>query len=83
MLMQRAVKPSPSVVAIKNNNGSDTSKIGTDAKGEESIAIGGDVLASGDASIAIGSDDLHLLDKNGGHKHKSGPIDTLIKTIKY
>ena len=63
----------------KNNNGSDTSKIGTDAKGEESIAIGGDVLASGDASIAIGSDDLHLLDKSGNHKHKSGPIDTLIK----
>lgn len=66
----------------KNNNGSDTSKIGTDAKGEESIAIGGDVLASGDASIAIGSDDLHLLDKNGNHKHKSGPIDTLIKNHK-
>lgn len=66
----------------KNNNGSDTSKIGTDAKGEESIAIGGDVLASGDASIAIGSDDLHLLDKNGSHKHKSGPIDTLIKNHK-
>nr|AAX56610.1 adhesin [Moraxella catarrhalis] len=66
----------------KNNNGSNVSKIGTDAKGEESIAIGGDVLAGGDASIAIGSDDLHLLDKNGNHKHKSGPIDTLIKNHK-
>lgn len=35
-------------------------KIGTDAKGHESIAIGGDVLANGTASIAIGGDDLHL-----------------------
>lgn len=63
----------------KTVNGSSLDKIGTDAKGQESIAIGGDVLASGDASIAIGSDDLHLLDKNGGHKHKSGPIKTLIE----
>lgn len=63
----------------KTVNGSSLDKIGTDAKGQESIAIGGDVLASGDASIAIGSDDLHLLDKSGGHKHKSGPIKTLIE----
>ena len=63
----------------KTVNGSSLDKIGTDAKGQESIAIGGDVLASGDASIAIGSDDLHLLDKNGGHKHKNGPIKTLIE----
>lgn len=66
----------------KTVNGSSLDKIGTDAKGQESIAIGGDVLASGDASIAIGSDDLHLLDKNGEHKHKSGPIKTLIENHK-
>ena len=64
----------------KNSNGSDKSKIGTDAKGEESIAIGGDVLAEGDASIAIGSDDLHLHNKDGSHKHGEGdPINNLIK----
>lgn len=44
----------------KNNNGSSAENIGTDAKGDESIAIGGDVLATGNASIAIGGDDLHL-----------------------
>ena len=44
----------------KNSNGSNRNRIGTDAKGAESIAIGGDVLAQGAASIAIGSDDLHL-----------------------
>lgn len=66
----------------KTVNGSSLDKIGTDAKGQESIAIGGDVLASGDASIAIGSDDLHLLDRNGGHKHKSGSIKTLIENHK-
>lgn len=66
----------------KTVNGSSLDKIGTDAKGQESIAIGGDVLASGDASIAIGSDDLHLLDRNGEHKHKSGPIKTLIENHK-
>lgn len=63
----------------KTVNGSSLDKIGTYAKGQESIAIGGDVLASGDASIAIGSDDLHLLDKDGSHKHKNGPIKTLIE----
>lgn len=62
----------------KTVNGSSLDKIGTDAIGQESIAIGGDVLAKGDASIAIGSDDLHLLDKDGTPKHKSGPIKTLI-----
>lgn len=66
----------------KTVNGSSLDKIGTDAKGQESIAIGGDVLASGDASIAIGSDDLHLLDRNGEHKHKNGPIKTLIENHK-
>lgn len=66
----------------KTVNGSNLDKIGTDAKGQESIAIGGDVLASGDASIAIGSDDLHLLDRNGEHKHKNGPIKTLIENHK-
>lgn len=66
----------------KTVNGSSLDKIGTDAKGQESIAIGGDVLASGDASIAIGSDDLHLLDGNGEHKHKNGPIKTLIENHK-
>lgn len=62
----------------KTVNGSSLDKIGTDAIGQESIAIGGDVLAKGDASIAIGSDDLHLLDKDGTPKHKSGQIKTLI-----
>lgn len=62
----------------KTVNGSSLDKIGTDAIGQESIAIGGDVLAKGDASIAIGSDDLHLLDKDGTPKHKSGPIKALI-----
>lgn len=62
----------------KTVNGSSLDKIGTDAIGQESIAIGGDVLAKGDASIAIGSDDLHLLDKDGTPKHKSGLIKTLI-----
>lgn len=62
----------------KTVNGSTADKIGTDATGEESIAIGGDVKASGDASIAIGSDDLHLIDKNGRHKHTSGLINNLI-----
>lgn len=66
----------------KTVNGSSLDKIGTDATGQESIAIGGDVLASGDASIAIGSDDLHLLDKDGSHKHKNGPINTLIENHK-
>lgn len=60
----------------KNSNGSNRDRIGTDATGEESIAIGGDVLASGDASIAIGSDDLHLTDKNG--RPRTGQIKTLI-----
>lgn len=64
----------------KTVNGSSLDKIGTDAIGEESIAIGGDVKASGDASIAIGSDDLHLLNKDGTHKHKEGDqINNLIK----
>lgn len=57
-------------------------KAGSHAKGQESIAIGGDVLASGDASIAIGSDDLYLNDKNGGPKHKTGPINQLIENHK-
>ena len=61
----------------KNSNGSDKSKIGTDANGEESIAIGGDVLAQGDASIAIGSDDLHLTDKQG--RNRTGTIKNLIE----
>ncbi|EGE11851.1 moraxella IgD binding protein/hemagglutinin MID/Hag [Moraxella catarrhalis 46P47B1] len=59
-----SVKPDP-------NNGSN-GNVGSYAKGNESIAIGGDVLAEGDASIAIGSDDLYLpknLDlKNEFHK---------------
>lgn len=45
----------------KPNNGSgNNGNVGPHAKGKESIAIGGDVLASGHASIAIGSDDLYL-----------------------
>ncbi|MPX66206.1 adhesin [Moraxella catarrhalis] len=59
-----SVKPDPR----NGNNGN----VGSYAKGNESIAIGGDVLAEGDASIAIGSDDLYLpknLDlKNEFHK---------------
>ncbi|MPX64764.1 adhesin [Moraxella catarrhalis] len=60
------------------NNQAANQKAGSHAKGQESIAIGGDVLAEGDASIAIGSDDLYLNNKNGGPKHTSGPIKTLI-----
>ena len=52
-------------------------KIGTDATGHESIAIGGDVLASGHASIAIGGDDLHLKDKRTNQT--DGRIRTLIE----
>lgn len=40
-------------------------QVGSHAKGKESIAIGGDVLASSNASIAIGSDDLYLDDATG------------------
>lgn len=67
-------------IAIGGGDGSENKKdtAGAKAIGEESIAIGGDVTAKGDASIAIGSDDLHLLDKDGTPKHKSGPIKTLI-----
>ncbi|WP_227545249.1 YadA-like family protein [Moraxella catarrhalis] len=35
-------------------------RVGSNAQGDESIAIGGDVWAQGHASIAIGSDDLYL-----------------------
>ncbi len=48
----------------KTVNGNPANKIGTDAIGHESIAIGGDVLAEGNASIAIGGDDLHLKNTN-------------------
>ncbi|MPX09917.1 YadA-like family protein [Moraxella catarrhalis] len=45
----------------KPSNGSgNNGNVGPHAKGKESIAIGGDVTASGAASIAIGSDDLYL-----------------------
>nr|AAL78285.2 hemagglutinin [Moraxella catarrhalis] len=54
-------------------------RAGSHAKGQESIAIGGDVLAQGDASIAIGSDDLYLNNRDGSNKHTSGPINTLIQ----
>ncbi|RKM10369.1 YadA-like family protein [Moraxella catarrhalis] len=57
----------------KNNNGGDARNIGTDAKGHESIAIGGDVIAEGNASIAIGGDDLHLGSTN------DSTIDRLIR----
>lgn len=49
---------------------------GAKALGEESIAIGGNVMADGDASIAIGSDDLYIVDKN---KKVSSEILKLIK----
>ena len=52
-------------------NSSRQSKIGTDATGEESIAIGGDVLAEGTASIAIGGDDLHLTSITGSSSSSS------------
>ena len=51
--------------------------IGSHAKGHESIAIGGDVLAEGHASIAIGGDDLHLKDKNTGETRNN--IKSLIE----
>lgn len=64
------------------NNRQANLRAGSHAKGQESIAIGGDVLAQGDASIAIGSDDLYLNNKNGGPKHTSGPLKTLIENHK-
>ena len=58
-------------------NASKRNKIGTDAIGEESIAIGGDVLAEGDASIAIGGDDLHLWNSST----QGGAIDPDIQRL--
>lgn len=59
-------------------NSSRQSKIGTDATGEESIAIGGDVVAEGTASIAIGGDDLHLTTITGSSSSSSSSIRNLI-----
>ena len=66
----------------KANNGRSANNIGTDAKGEESIAIGGDVLAEGTASIAIGGDDLHLTDIKGNISGGSQKIRELIDNHK-
>lgn len=69
-------------IGSSNKTGQDISrrsKIGTDATGEESIAIGGDVLASGTASIAIGGDDLHLTDIKGNVSSTSERIRNLIQ----
>ena len=57
-------------------------RAGSHAKGNESIAIGGDVLAEGDASIAIGSDDLYLDNKYHGTKYPNGLLNTLIQNHK-
>ena len=54
-------------------------RAGSYAKGKESIAIGGDVLAEGDASIAIGSDDLYLDKNSTNSKYPNGLLSTLIQ----
>lgn len=54
-------------------------RAGSHAKGKESIAIGGDVLAEGDASIAIGSDDLYLDKNSTNSKYPNGLLSTLIQ----
>lgn len=54
-------------------------RAGSHAKGKESIAIGGDVLAEGDASIAIGSDDLYLDKNSTNSKYPNSLLSTLIQ----
>lgn len=54
-------------------------RAGSHAKGKESIAIGGDVLAEGDASIAIGSDDLYLDKNSTNSKYPNGLLSALIQ----
>lgn len=56
-------------------------RAGSHAKGKESIAIGGDVLAEGDASIAIGSDDLYL-DNNSISKYPNGLLSSIVQNHK-
>lgn len=56
-------------------------RAGSHAKGKESIAIGGDVLAEGDASIAIGSDDLYL-DNNSTSKYPNGLLSSIVQNHK-
>ncbi|MPX13435.1 adhesin [Moraxella catarrhalis] len=68
-------KPDPS-------NRQANQRAGSHAKGNESIAIGGDVLAEGDASIAIGSDDLYLDSRHNSTKYPNGLLNTLIQNHK-
>ena len=46
------------------------------AKGDQSIAVGGNVLANGHSSIAIGGDDLDLV---GGTRYSGNATDKFIK----
>lgn len=64
------------------NNRQANQRAGSHAKGNESIAIGGDVLAEGDASIAIGSDDLYLDNKYHNTKYPNGLLNSLIQSHK-
>ncbi|MPW55011.1 adhesin [Moraxella catarrhalis] len=64
------------------NNRQANQRAGSHAKGNESIAIGGDVLAEGDASIAIGSDDLYLDNKYHSTKYPNGLLNSLIQSHK-
>ncbi|MPW82013.1 adhesin [Moraxella catarrhalis] len=57
-------------------------KAGSHAKGKESIAIGGDVLAEGDASIAIGSDDLYLDRNSTNSKYPNGLLSSIVQNHK-
>ena len=57
-------------------------KAGPHAKGKESIAIGGDVLAEGDASIAIGSDDLYLDRNSTNSKYPNGLLSSIVQNHK-
>lgn len=57
-------------------------KAGSHAKGKESIAIGGDVLAEGDASIAIGSDDLYLDKNSTNSKYPNGLLSSIVQNHK-
>ena len=46
------------------------------AKGDQSIAVGGNVLANGNSSVAIGGDDL---DSVGGTRYSGNATDKFIK----
>ena len=64
------------------NNRQANQRAGSHAKGKESIAIGGDVLAEGDASIAIGSDDLYLDKNSTNSKYPNGLLSSIVQNHK-